>query len=328
MLEKTPPYTPQYNGKIERRFAVLMSYAMTFLLWNAKFAKTITRQKFMPEAIETANFLHDMMPTSDNRKSHYEHWYGYPSKWTPKHLIEFGRVGHMTITEKKPKKGEEKSKPMIMVGYARDSPVGTYRMWNLKTNHIVNTDSVRWSNFKCWVIDGDLKGIYEEAKKLNKGGLPQLWDDEYGLESILAKHSVDIPAPPDSQSGETQGNVSGSGGNNATETEVQDETMPAVEVAPPVINTPAPTPHISVRTIAERNVAVRARGEAFQKKVAALLSEPLTDGTRVLTGDTVDVLSLLMELLQTFQPKLRGIKPVNLSILSSIPVSIPIQENR
>ena len=25
MLEKTPPYMPQYNGKIEQRFAVLMS---------------------------------------------------------------------------------------------------------------------------------------------------------------------------------------------------------------------------------------------------------------------------------------------------------------
>ena len=279
-LEKTPPYTPQYNGKIERRFAVLMSCAMT-LLWNAKFAKTV-KQKFMPEAIETANFLHDMMPTSDNRKSHYERWYGYPSKWTPKHLIEFGRVGHVTITEKKPKKGEEKSEPMIMVGYARDSPVGTYRMWNPKTNRIVNTDSVRWSNFKRWVIDGDLKGIYEEAKKLNKGGLPHLWD-EYGLESILAKHSVDIPAP-DSQSGGTQGDVSGSGG-NTTETEVQDEPTPAVEVAPPVINTPGPT-RVSAR-IAERNATVKARGEAFREKVAALPSEPLTDGTRVVTGDTV-----------------------------------------
>ena len=62
-LEKTPPYMPQYNGKIECRFAaVLISCAMT-LLWNEEFAKTVVKQKFMPEAIETANFLHDMMPT-------------------------------------------------------------------------------------------------------------------------------------------------------------------------------------------------------------------------------------------------------------------------
>ena len=39
-LEKTPPYTPQYNGKIEQRFAESMSCAMT-LLWNANFAKTV-----------------------------------------------------------------------------------------------------------------------------------------------------------------------------------------------------------------------------------------------------------------------------------------------
>ena len=92
-------------------------------------------------------------------------------------------------------------------------------MWNLKTNRIMNTGSVHWSNLKRWVIDGDLKGIYEEAKKLNKGGLSHLWD-EYGLESMLAKHSsVDIPLAPDPKSGGNQGDVSGSGGNNATETE-------------------------------------------------------------------------------------------------------------
>ena len=84
------------------------------------------------------------------------------------------------------------------------------------------------------------------------------------------KYSVDIPAPPDSQLGGTQGDVSGLGGNNATETEVQDEEpTPAVGVVPLVINTPAPT-HISAR-IVERNTAVKARGEAFREKVAVLL---------------------------------------------------------
>ena len=37
-VEQTPPHTPQYNGKIERRFAVLISMGMCFL-WNAKFTK-------------------------------------------------------------------------------------------------------------------------------------------------------------------------------------------------------------------------------------------------------------------------------------------------
>ena len=40
-LEKTPPYTPQYNGKIEWRFAVLMSWCAMTLFWNAKCAKTV-----------------------------------------------------------------------------------------------------------------------------------------------------------------------------------------------------------------------------------------------------------------------------------------------
>ena len=176
--------------------------------------------------------------------------------------------------------------------------MGTYRMWNPKTNQIVNTDSVHWSNFKRWVIDGDLKGIYKEAKKLNKGGLSHLSWDEYGLESILAKHhSVDIPVPPDSQSGGTQGDVSGSGGNNATETEVQDEPMPAVEVAPPVINTPAPT-YVSAR-IVERNAA------------AAVRAQPLTDDTRVVTGDTVVSRIELTDGTADVSAKIEGDKPSN-----------------
>ena len=32
-VEQTPPHTPQYNGKIERRFAVLISMGMC-LLWR------------------------------------------------------------------------------------------------------------------------------------------------------------------------------------------------------------------------------------------------------------------------------------------------------
>ena len=79
--------------------------------------------------------------------------------------------------------------------------------------------------------------------------------------------------------------ASSSGGNNPTEPKVEDEPTPAVEVEPLVINTPAPT-CISAR-IGEINAAVIAQGEAFREKVAALQSEPLMEGTLVVTGDTV-----------------------------------------
>ena len=38
-IELTLPYTPQYNGRIERRFAIITSMAMA-LLWNARTARS------------------------------------------------------------------------------------------------------------------------------------------------------------------------------------------------------------------------------------------------------------------------------------------------
>ena len=38
IIEKTPPHTPQYNGRIERRFPVIMAMSMA-MLWAAGFTK-------------------------------------------------------------------------------------------------------------------------------------------------------------------------------------------------------------------------------------------------------------------------------------------------
>ena len=66
------------------------------------------------------------------------------------------------------KNGEEKGTPMIMVGYVRNAPVGTYRMYNPKTKRVISTDSVTWTKFTRWQIKGDLNGIFEEAVELAK----------------------------------------------------------------------------------------------------------------------------------------------------------------
>jgi len=68
---------------------------------------------------------------------------------------------------------------MVMVSYAMDSPTGTYRFYNPKTKRIISSDSVTWSAFKRWVISEQLSGIYEEAKSMNKPGIPSY--DEEGI---------------------------------------------------------------------------------------------------------------------------------------------------
>ena len=186
-VELTPPYTPKYNGKIERRFAVLVSMGMC-LLWNAKFTKEV-KQKLWPQAIETASKLQEISHTKEGETSIYEKWHGKASKLKPKHLVEFGRIGHVTIKHKKANKMEDRSVPMIMVGYGRDSAAGTYRMWNPKSKAIVQTDSVTWSKFKRWNIEGEVKGVFAEAKNHNTDGLDI---DEVGYRKVLKKNNFEL----------------------------------------------------------------------------------------------------------------------------------------
>ena len=165
-IEKTPPFTPQHNGRIERRFPVIMSMAMA-IVWAAGFIKDL-EVKLSSLAIETAIFLHDIAPTARSKKSAYELWHGKPPNWKPKALNFFGRVGIVKTKDRYVKKGEEKGTPMIMVGYVQDAPVGTYRMYNPKTKRVISTDSVTWTKVIRWQIKGDLKGIFEDSVELAK----------------------------------------------------------------------------------------------------------------------------------------------------------------
>ena len=160
-VELTPPYTPQYNGRIERRFAVITSMAMA-LLWNAGFT-SVMKGKLLPQALRTASFLNDLAPTVRNNKSAQELWDGK--------RIEFGRVGLVKIKTKITGKLNDKAEAMIMVGYGNEYPVGTYKFYNPKTKRFVFSDSVTWSKFKRWEIHPSMDGIYLKAKNMNGDGI-------------------------------------------------------------------------------------------------------------------------------------------------------------
>ena len=153
-VEQTPLYTPKYNGRIERRFPIVISMAMA-LLWASGLAKDI-KNKLFGEAVATAAFLHDLGPTVRNSKSAEELWTGKATKWTGKHLIEFGRVGLVTIKSAKTGKLQDKSEPIVMVGKAKEYPAGTYRFYNPKTKRVVVSDSVQWTKFNRWNITLEL----------------------------------------------------------------------------------------------------------------------------------------------------------------------------
>jgi len=72
---------------------------------------------------------------------------GKTSKWR---LKEFGSVGHVTLKSKIKRKQSERAISMILVGYALDHPIGSYRFFNPETERVIISDSVKWAKFKSW----------------------------------------------------------------------------------------------------------------------------------------------------------------------------------
>jgi len=62
--ELTPPHTPEYNGVVERRIAVIKTMAMSFLVQSRLSLKL--RAKYWAEAFNHANAMVNLAPTSGN----------------------------------------------------------------------------------------------------------------------------------------------------------------------------------------------------------------------------------------------------------------------
>jgi len=151
----TPPDTPKLNGVIERGLAIRLEKAKV-LMKNANLNITTQSNKIiLMEAIKTAAFLYDECPQMNKSQSPNELWYGsdYKQRVKPQHYVQFGRIGFVTNKRTYIKKNENKGAAMMMVGYALDSPSGTYRFYNPRTNALVESNSVTWKEFSRFEDD-------------------------------------------------------------------------------------------------------------------------------------------------------------------------------
>ena len=81
-------------------------------------------------------------------------------------MIEFGRVVYVTNQQRIKAKWQEKSHKMIMVGYAKNHAADTYRMYNPKTRHIIETRDVKWANWKQPDPQESVNELFNAPKKL------------------------------------------------------------------------------------------------------------------------------------------------------------------
>ena len=93
-----------------------------------------------------------------------------------KGLIQFGRVGYVTIRDKFKSKFSPKSKRCLMVGYADDHQYNVYRMFNPSSRKIILSRDVVWGAWERMNSHSD--------KRVNTFKISKLIEEKAPVENI------------------------------------------------------------------------------------------------------------------------------------------------
>ncbi|RLN39601.1 hypothetical protein C2845_PM01G10330 [Panicum miliaceum] len=136
----TPPYSPQQNGVVERRNQTVVGTARSMLK-----AKGLPGT-FWGEAVTTAVFILNRSPTrSLDGKTPYE---AHGDRPAVSFLRTFGCIAHVRNTKPYLKKLEDRSTPMIFVGYEAGSKA--YRVYNPVDGRVLVTRDVVFDEVAQW----------------------------------------------------------------------------------------------------------------------------------------------------------------------------------
>ena len=133
-VQHTAPYTPQQNGVAERKNRTLMEAARCMLI-DAELDK-----RFWAEAVNTANYLQNRLPSTAIEATPYQLW----NKEKPKvnDLQIFGCKGYAVIPKEKRRKLDDKAEKLTFVGYEEGTK--GYRMLNSETSKITVSRDVKF----------------------------------------------------------------------------------------------------------------------------------------------------------------------------------------
>lgn len=109
-IELTAPYSPQQNGKAERKNRYLIEMARC-MIFDSGVVK-----KYWGEAVVTANYLQNKLPTKSNNCTPYEKWNSRKS--TLKDIHIFGCEAYAKIPDELRRKLDSKARKLHFVGYS------------------------------------------------------------------------------------------------------------------------------------------------------------------------------------------------------------------
>ena len=145
-LEFVAPSTPQHNGVVERSFTTDLwrLHAMTKQAQLTKYAMNM----LWPYAVKVLERIKNNSITSANENNKTPNdLFGTPDEKIIKYLVEFGRIGYVTIRTKIKSKLKPRSKRCVMVGYAENHSPDTYLMYDPRTRKIIMSRDIRWADF-------------------------------------------------------------------------------------------------------------------------------------------------------------------------------------
>ncbi|CAJ2637099.1 unnamed protein product [Trifolium pratense] len=138
--EITAPYTPQHNGLAERRNRTILDMARCMVKHKG------LPKSFWGEAVNTAVYVLNRCPTKKLKdKVPEEIWTG--KKPSVSHFKVFGALCHKHVPEAKRNKLDDRSEPMILVGY---HVTGAYKLYNPTSKKMIYSRDVIVDEAKSW----------------------------------------------------------------------------------------------------------------------------------------------------------------------------------
>jgi hypothetical protein len=137
----TTPYSPHQNDVAEHRNQTIVQMA-----WNMMKA-TQMPGRFWGEVVTMAVFiLNRVLTKSVEGKTHYKAWNG---EQPPVHFFRtFGCVAHVKVVKPNLKKLDDRSVPMVFIGYEDDDK--SYRVYGPIGNHVHVTRNVVFEESATW----------------------------------------------------------------------------------------------------------------------------------------------------------------------------------
>ena len=125
-FESTVPYTPQQNGRAERKNRYLMEMARSML------TDAGLHNQYWGEAIITANHLQNRLPTVGKTKTPYQEWNNTKSDLS--YMRKFGCPAYVHTPKENRQKLDNKSRKLIFVGFEEGTK--GYRLLDTSNNKV------------------------------------------------------------------------------------------------------------------------------------------------------------------------------------------------